>query len=332
MVRISSMLVRALVVALERAGFERERFLTESGLDSRVLDDIHARIPLEDYMRAVHAVYAISGDPAFGLHLGERISTSSFDVLGHVVDQSASLRDALLVTVRYTGIVSEGPRVEFDEDGDRATLRFLLPESQSLAALLAAEFSTVAMLRLIRSFMGDDALPRQVCFEHAKPGHAVEYARLFAGRECFSCDFTGLVFDRAWLDQTLSWRDGELRGYLLNRAELLLAKAERTLSTVERVQRWLAAQPDLARPTLEAAARDLGLSARSLRRHLQHEHLQFSDLVDDSRATHAKRTLADTRQSIQETAYALGYRTPSAFSRAFKRWTGMTPRAYRDAL
>lgn len=326
------MLVRVLVVALERTGIARARYLAEAGLETLKLDDIQARIPLESYWRAVRAAYALSADPAFGLHLGEHLSMTSFDVLGYLTEHSACLRDALSVSVRYARFINRGPRVEFNEHADSATLRVSLPETGPLEAQFASEFSAIAILRLMRSFAGDDALPRRVFFTHPRPAHAHEYVRLFAGREQFSHAFTGLEIDRAWLDCAPAFRDSELRTYLSARAELLLAKADRDVSTSERVKRWLASQPELARPTLDVVAHDLGMSTRSLRRHLHGEQLQFSTLVDEARAAHAKRTMADPRRSIQDIAYALGFCTPSAFTRAFKRWTGSTPKAYRSAL
>jgi len=153
--------------------------------------------------------------------------------------------------------------------------------------------------------------------------------RIFAGRERFSHAFTGLELERSWLDRAQLDRSPELCALLQTRAELLLARVEQDAPAAERVKRWLVAQRWQTRPTMDAIARDLGMSARSLRRRLLEERVLFSELVDDARASHAKRMLADPRRSVQETAFALGFATPAAFSRAFKRWTGVAPSAYR---
>lgn len=331
MTEMSMFLVRALVVGLASAGIDRAQFLAKAGLRGRKLDDAFARIPFDDYERVVRAAYESSGDPAFGLHLGERLGAGSFDVLGHLTEHSGSLREAILALVRYSGFVSQSPRLEFVEQKDFATLRFRLPENESMAAQLASEFSTVMMLRLIRSFVGDAALPRLAFFGHAKPAHVAEYHRFFGGREQFSHEFTGLEFDRNWLDLSLPYPGTELHRHLINRAELLLSRAVTNVSTIVRVKGWLSAQPELSRPTLEGAARDLSMSTRTLRRHLHDEGSLFSELVEQSRAAQAKRTLADSERTIQEIAHELGFRTASAFSRAFKRWTGKNPRGYRSS-
>jgi AraC-like DNA-binding protein len=325
------LLVRALATAVERAGVERGQYLAEAGIDALQLEDMHARISLDQHRRAVRAAYRLTGDPAFGLHLGERLSVSSFDVLGHLAEQSGSLRDALLTAVRYSGFVSQGPRIELEERDERATLRFILPEENTPESRLASEFANVAMLRLMRMFAGEAQLPLRVLFTHPKPRHHAEYRRYFAGTECFSQPITGIEVPRVWLDKSAHTRASELHEYLLPRAEYLLAKANRDATATDRVSRWIDSQTELQRPTLGQVARELGTSARSLRRRLQQEQTQFSMLVDGARATHAKRMLQDPRAGIQDTAYALGFRTPSAFSRAFKRWTGMGPKAYRKA-
>jgi len=326
------MLLRALVAAVEQAGVERARFFAESGLDALPFDDMHARVSLDDYRSIVRTAIASSGDPALGLHMGERVYMASFDVLGHLTEHSTCLRDALQIATRYARIVCDGPELTFDEDADRATLRIGLPREELPEVMLAAEFSLTALLRLIQRFAGDDARARRVSFTYAAPAHRAEYTRCFSGREHFSEPFIGIEIERSWLDRAQLCRSTELRDLLQARAELLLAKYDQDSTAADRVKRWLAtqsAQP--TRPKMAEIARDLGMSARSLRRRLRDERAPFSDLVEEARALRAKRMLEDPRCSIQEAAYAMGFDTPAGFSRAFKRWTGMAPSAFRSA-
>lgn len=328
-VRISIMLVRALAAAVERVGVTGQRLLAEANIDPALLEDMHARISLDEYRRTVRAAYHLTADPAFGLHMGERLGPSSFDVIGPLVENSTSLRDALLTAVRFAGIVSEGPRLQLLESAKTATIRLDLPEENTPESRLASEFSTIALLRLLRIYVGEGAMPLRVFFTHPKPRHHGEYTRCFGGAEEFSQSMTGMEIDRGWLDRPPAVRAGELHDYLLQRAEYLLVKADRDAPASARVSRWIASQTELVRPTLEQVARELGTSTRSLRRRLQEERTQFSVLLDGARSVHARRMLEDPRRGIQDTAYALGFRTQSAFSRAFKRWTGVGPKAYR---
>lgn len=323
------MAVRALLAAVESAGVERERFLVAAGLDEALLADVTARMPIAEYRRVVTAVLETTGDPAFGLHMGERASMSAFDVLGHLAEHSSDLREALLTSVRYGRIAADGVRLELEEEADVATLRLKHVSGDAPDARLTAEFVTSALMMLVGLFVGPGALPRRALFAYEPPPHRAEYTRIFGGRERFSHPFTGLELERAWLEEKRLARSPELHALLKERAELLLAKVDRAAAITDRVKRWLAAQSLQTKPTMEACARALGMSARSLRRHLLAESASFDALVGGAQAIRAKQMLEDPRCSIQEAAFALGFSTPAAFTRAFKRWTGVTPTDFR---
>jgi AraC-like DNA-binding protein len=321
--------VRALVAAVEGAGVQRERFLAEAGLVATRLDDANASFSLADYGRMVQAALATSGDPALGLHMSEHAGAARFDVLGHLTEHSSCLREALEMSVRYARIVTDGPRFELHEEGNTATLRFTLLAGESPEVRLTAEFVTSALVHLVRRFVGGAAQARRVFFAYKAPAHRAEYSRIFGGREQFSHAFTGVELERCWLDRTQFSRSPELCVLLQARAELLLARVDQDAPAAERVRRWLGSQTPQTRPTMDTIARDLGMSARSLRRRLRQEGAAYSELLEEARAMHAKRMLGELRNSVQQTAYAMGFGTPAAFSRAFKRWTGMAPSAYR---
>jgi AraC-like DNA-binding protein len=321
--------MRALVSYVERTGVERARFLVEAGLTAAQLADLSAYIPLEDYRRAIVAALSTTGDPAIGLHMGEHASIASFDVLGHLVEQSRCLREALELASRYARIATEGPELELCEEGDAATICLTQLSGESPEERVSAEFTTSALLTLVRRFVGSGAEVRRAFFPYEAPRHRSEYTRVFGGREQFSHAFTGLEIERSWLDLEQLCRSPDLHALLYKRAELTLAKMERDSSAAERVKRWLASQNLQTRPTMDVVAHELGTSARSLRRRLRGESVLFDELVDAALSARAKELLADPRRSVKETAFAMGFRSPAAFAHAFKRWTGMTPSAYR---
>jgi len=324
------MAVRGLVSAVEQAGVERARFLAEIGLTVPQLEDVHARLGLEEYQRIVGAAVARADDPALGLHMAERASMGIYDALGYLSEHSSCLREALSIGMRYARVVTDGPQMTLQEDGDTLRLRLELGREDSPVVRMTAEFSTVSLLRLARRFVGEDAQAKRVCFRYPAPAHRAEYTRIFAGRELFSQAFTGMELPRAWLDQMQLCRSSELSALLETRAELLLARVEQTTPAADRVRRWLTANAEQHRPTMDTVARDLGMSARSLRRHLDQERTPFGVLLEEAQAERAKRMLADPRYTVQQAAYAMGFGTPSAFSRAFKRWTGKAPSAFRS--
>jgi AraC-like DNA-binding protein len=142
---------------------------------------------------------------------------------------------------------------------------------------------------------------------------------------------TELGFPRAWLDQPQLYQSPELHAVLKRQAERALGRLERDATQTARVERVLAAHSP-RQLTMDEAARELGMNRRSLRRHLAAEGVRYSELAERCRIQAAKRMLEDRRASIQETAFAMGFAAPAAFHRAFKRWTGMTPREYQGSF
>jgi AraC-like DNA-binding protein len=332
MAQVSVMLVRALAVAVERAGVERARFLAAAELDAALVDDSSARLPGADYGRALRTALKITGDPALGLRMGEHASAAAFDVLGHLAEHTASLRDALEMNARYSRLVTGGPgAVELREAGDRATVHFARLKGEAPEIRFTAEFATSALVRFAERVIGEDARSLRVLFAYEAPAYRDEYTRVFGGRECFEQDFTGVVLERVWLDRKQIFHSPELCSVLQTRAERMLARLELDTPVAERVKRCLASRSLQVRPSMEDVARELGMSERSLRRRLRNERVLYRALVDGALADAAKRMLADPRSSVQETAYAMGFATAPAFSRAFKRWTGLAPTAFRAA-
>ena len=190
----------------------------------------------------------------------------------------------------------------------------------------------VGLLRMMRLFTPREATSKAAYFEHAAPGYRAEYTRIFAGRERFEHDFTGIEFDRELPDRTELPASGELYGVLESLAERKLSRVTRDGGHAELLRDYLVSNAVTERPQMDAVARSLGISVRSLRRRLDEEGASYIALLNEARATLAKRMLDDPHRSIYETAYAMGFSDASAFHRAFKRWTGMTPTQYRQSL
>ncbi|MEY4510250.1 MAG: hypothetical protein RLZZ450_2372, partial [Pseudomonadota bacterium] len=174
---------------------------------------------------------------------------------------------------------------------------------------------------MIRRTVGQDALPYGVYFSHAEPSHRAEYRRIFGGSERFGHDFTGLEFDRAWLDRAPLHRSAELYEALLPHAERALERVTGGSNLPLRVQHQIASSHTIQKATMHTVAQGLGMSVRSLRRRLLDEGTSFNALAGGALGDVAKRLLESPDGTIQQTTYAMGFANPPAFHRAFKRWT-----------
>lgn len=325
---VSILLLRATVETALRKGVEREALFRAARLDPRVLEDPEGRIALADYDALHEVVIDLTGDPAFGLHLGETTSSRTHSV-AHLVEHAATLRDGIEALLRFYRLFNDRPVWRLVEDHRTATLFYDVAPGPERCKRLRAEMTMTGFFRMIRLF-ARDARPEYVAFEHAAPPYRAEYTRIFDGVERFEQPFTGIVFDRALLGTVRLLRDPEFHAVIEAHSEKRLSRLTRGSTYADRVREYLLEQPNAESRDMRAAARALGLSVRSLRRKLQKEGAAYSDIADGALATLAKRLLSDERRTIQETAYAMGFSAPSAFHKAFKRWTGTTPKEFRQ--
>ncbi len=327
---VSVVMIRVLVEACERAGVSCEKLLGAAGVDGRCLEDSNARVPIGDYERVQLAALDLTGDAALGLHMGESASFAGFDVMASLIAHAATLRDGLNTYLKFGRILSDEPDSALHEADHTATLRVGLSPGNPRCDRLRAELALAGFLRLIRHFAGPEALPRRVCFQHPEPHYAHEYRRIFSGTERFDQPLTGIEFDRELLPRAPLHKDPELYQVLETQALRKVSRLERATSVTTRVQEYLSARALSGRPDMAEVAQQLGMSERSLRRRLAGEGVTYTQLFEQALASAAKRMLRDPGQSILGAAYAMGFSDSSAFHRAFKRWTGVTPKQYRD--
>jgi AraC-like DNA-binding protein len=191
------------------------------------------------------------------------------------------------------------------------------------------DFTMAGMLRLIRFFVSSLAPVNAVYFEHRPPLNRREYTRMFGGNESFGHDVTAIEFPRIWLERRALHRSDRLFTMLLGEARRHLDSLENGASYGVRVERYLHSFPPSRVPSMEVAARDLGTSVRSLRRHLAAEGTSYRAFVKGALERAAVEMLRNPQRSVEEIALSAGYAEAPAFNRAFKRWTGLTPSEFR---
>jgi AraC-like DNA-binding protein len=171
-----------------------------------------------------------------------------------------------------------------------------------------------------------------VCFAYRAPAHVADYRRVFSGSECFDQPFTEVQFPRAWLQQQQLYTNHELYTLLQTHADQELTRLANGVTMARRVEQVLATNDPCELPTMEAIARRLDVSARTLARKLQAEGVAYAKLVENRRSSEAKCLIARGRLSIQEVANRLGFADTPAFHKAFRRWTGLTPKQYAASV
>lgn len=331
-VEVSAGIGAMIVQVASRRGVSPAELQAVTGFDVRLGTDPDARIPLSLETALWDEAARRSSDPAFGLHAAEAVRPGMFDVLDYAVRTAPSLRSALERLIRYNRLLHDVARFHLVNLGDDVRLVHGLPPDVTQSRH-AAEFTLACVVVMGRQLLGGRFAPRGVTFRHPAPEAAalVEHRRLFGTSPHFAQEENALELPQGELDRTLPAADPALSRVVLRHAEALLAvRPEPSATTSQRVRRLLADTVGQGETTLAAAAQTLQLSERSLQRRLAEEGTTFDGVLDDLRRELAHRYLSDRRIAIAEIAYLLGYSEPSAFHRAFKRWTGRTPREARE--
>jgi AraC-like DNA-binding protein len=216
------------------------------------------------------------------------------------------------------------------EHAGRARLEADFPRHDPLWDRALAELIVSGFYRMLMVYGGTQADVHAACFTHAKPAHHQAYSALFGGVERFARPYTGIELDARLLDLPHLHACPELHAFLQLQAERKLVEISRPQTLVERLGAIMRAMKRPSDFTMSSAAGKLGMSVRSLRRRLDEQGATFRDLVDDARRAAAYSMLRDPTTTIHAVSYELGFATPSAFHRAFRRWAGMTPAQYRE--
>lgn len=329
---VSIALARAVVSEVERRGKAVDQLLHRAELPASRFDDPRGELALPDYERLILVALDLLDDPAAGLHAGYHAPAGAAHLVGFVLVNSRTLRDALTLFQRYASLVVDGAEWQLVEDGEEARFGFVQPELQPGASRFATELLLgYVASRLNAHFFGADARIRMLRLTGPRPADAGEVQEFMGMPLAWGAARNELVFDQKALDVGQRHSDPWVCQMMCEKAERLLGERQSEDRLRLRVKDSFKYNIQLGRPDNEAVASTLGLSSRTLRRRLAELGCTFSDLVDEARQELACDALQRPQCSIKEVAYALGFAEPSAFHRAFKRWMGVTPREFQLA-
>lgn len=320
--------VRGCVLAAASAGLSVEQSSAMIGIDRETLADPGARVSVELLYRAWNVVAERVGDDAFGLHVAEIMQDSLFDVYDFAVTHAPTLRDALQSMIRNLRLQHDGAELHLSVARREARIEVNFYTTRELPRHFCECAVAVWYLRA-RSLLTAPFVARRIDFRHREPNDLSEHRRIFAAPVTFGARTDGVCFDAALLDTPLVTANLALHRVMEEHAADRATRLPAQASIEDRVRQVI--ERHLARgvPSLPAIARSLGMSARSLQRALADVGSSHSTLLDSVRRELALSWLADRTRSIQEISDALGFANPTAFARAFRRWTGGPPSSQR---
>ena len=316
---------------LDAHGFSRTPVLEAAGLDARTVSDAEARVSHEAAIDAWMAAERLTGDTELGFRLAENLRRGTFGALEYAFLSSDTVGAAFQRLARYHRVLHDLAEVSLEVHDDVAVLAHRLPLPGG-APRQMTEGILASWWRTIRGLTGTCDAPRAVRFTHARPHDLSGYGRAFGDAPLsFGHERSELVFPASLLSVRMPEADAELRALMDAQVATMLESLPSHGSVVDDVRRLLARELCEGRESLTRIAARLHMSARTLHRRLQDERTSFRRVVEEARASLARRYLHETTFTAAEIAFLLGYSEPSVFHRAFRRWTGQTPQGFREA-
>lgn len=332
---VSIAFVRSALRALD--GAQRATVLAEAAIAPALLDEPAARVPAQAFARLWMAVARLLDDEFFGLDR-RRMKVGTFAMLCQVLAGQPTVEAALRWAVRGFGLVFDDIAATLRLAGGTATLAIDnriaagRDDADARDARRFADETLLVMLHGLLCWLAGRRVPlTRLDWGHPQPAHADEYRRMFSPLQRFGQPVTAVQFDARVLDGAVHVTPASLKAFLRDAPQSVFLKQVVEGGLGDRVRRQCRAALDRgdAAPTLAALARALGLSPATLRRRLEDEGASWGRLKDEVRRDLALQHLAEGRLRVGEIAARLGFEDASTFYRAFRKWTGCAPGAWR---
>ncbi len=333
----STALVPALLRYATGRGIDAELLSCRFGLpgDAAARDEISVS---ESVVRELlEATADALGEPFLALRLPSELPLRRYGLAELAARSSATLRDGLSRMARYASLVYPGLDCALEEDANEATWQQRTPGRTRGLGRHAHEYALAYVLTHAQRETSDPenaacaVVPARVWFAHPRPPDLAPLHRFFGTRDLeFGTDSSGFALPRAALDLPMKSGDPRLLATAEDLAEVALRAQPRRNDfpalVAGRIEAMLASDA-----SVDAVARAMHMSPRTLQRRLDDEGSRFSEVLDSVRETLARKWLAEEARTLADVAYALGFADLATFSRAFKRWTGKPPGAWRRA-
>jgi AraC-like DNA-binding protein len=331
--------VRAGVAAGIRAYLARypavsfDRLAAAAGLEPARFADADAWIEQDRWVVLLESIAGATGNAAWAIEYAMELPWKDLGVLGYVIQHSPTFGAALDNSARYLAVQQTGGRLVLDANAATARVTYAMADPRIVEFGRNAESVFALIVRVARELAGVPTwAPREVAFAHAAPDAVGLHERYFRAPVRFGRATNTLVFSAGELGAPLVTADAGLLPFLLRHAEECLTRMPAAAPFSDEVRRAVMVAISAGEPSIEEVAARLGASARSVQRRLHDDGQSFKAIVEASRLALAQRYLADPALSLTETAFLLGYSELSAFSRAFRRWTGKTALERRREL
>jgi AraC-like DNA-binding protein len=325
--------VRVLLEILDERGIARDAALRETGIPRRVLSEADGRVTPLQWGALAHNALQLFGDNGLGYELGLRLRPSAHGFLGFAAMTGRDLREAIRSMAKYLRTRARNVHISFAEEGDRAMLQVREQVRVPFENVrnLGIEVILLGIARMVEAVTEKRASDLELCFDWPEPPYHARYRdRIPLVR--FGCPTNQFRFPVAILDLPLVLADECAHQQALAQVAIEHASVRAQEGDIAaRVRAELQLSVEDGYPDRRKVAAKLAMSTRTLTRKLSAQRTSYQALLEEACQRDARHLLETSSLDMQAISVRLGFDNAANFTRAFKRWTGLTPRDLRLA-
>ncbi len=271
----------------------------------------------------------LCNDPLFGLHFGESLQLAALGAVGEIIKSSETVGQAITIAASFTPAITDLFKMEVDKSKRKFIIKLVPTDSKNddFVSQQIADLLMVFTIHELNGFLLEKIKPNSVVYPH-KISNPKEYERVFRCKPIKRVDEYSIEFKNSYWDEPILTANYELQKLFLQKISSESKGKSSSISFQVKILEYLMKNAYLGILSLDDVAANFNLTPRSLQRRLQDESVTFQQLADSVRKSLALHYLESGKYQIQEISTILGYNELSAFSRAFKRWTGKAPIEY----
>lgn len=263
------------------------------------------------------------------LRVGAAMRCDEYGAFGLAWKSAVNLKGSFERAVRYGRVLTSVSAYELRSEDGRNFLMLHRGGERRLGLRLSNEQTIVAIVKISREVAGEDFRPEAAHFRHQPPDDMTAHEAYFGCPVIFDSDRDALEVSEKSLLAPNRLGDPSISDFFDAHLDRELAQLEDRAGLDKRIRIKISQSLSEGVPSVSQIAQSLNMSARTLQRRLSGQGYSFQTLVDESRRQLAEKLLRETDYALGEIAFLTGFSEQSAFTRAFKRWAGQTPRSYR---
>lgn len=328
-ITVSVTVLKQMFSYLTSLGVDIDAFLHSINVEPHRVRAIDERISNDLYLYIQDSAVEYTNDPYFGLHMGEHAEAGSWSILGYMMANCKNLGEAFEKSKRYQrmigNLITGDARFAFN----RIKSVLSVPSYAPPMSRHCFEAALSSSVRMMRTLTGKNISPLEVSFTAPEPESRAEYERIFQCPVHFSQAYNSITIPISLVFIPIPAANPALLARFESYANDFIQSLGLKHNYAQKTTQIILGNLDDETLSIRKVAREMAVSVRKLQMELKEEGLVFTDLLTQIREELAKKYLVEN-YSVEEITYLLGYSEPSVFRKAFKKWSGQTPKEFRQ--